>query len=276
MPKLKTYGVITEDEYKQGNFLIASNVTCSYCDQPVSVSENPEYLYCPQHYQLALSMVMYPGYPAIPRDTPRYKEMHFFFSQLARNLPLFDRQKPEYLVREKGCPFCDRYLLPVDPRRDGQIDTSLLNQTLFCPDCGVAFLIEVIAPTGRQDEGLQMHFTPDTDAHTPQTHTASQPQTTQTHTGNRDTETHTHAKKNETTPAAPVGSTTDTPPKKNAPKDIEGQILALLPKDGTAMRPKEILANINGNRKNMYEALKRLEKDGHIKNVERGWYARAV
>ena len=163
MPKLKTYGVITEDELKQaqrlGKFRIAENVTCSYCDQPVTVDTDTQYLYCPQHYQLALTMYWYPGYPAVPMDAPRYKEMHFFLSQLERNLPLFDRTQPEYLAREKGCPFCDRYLTPVDPRSEGERDFSLLNQPMSCPECGVSFLISVSTRTLWNQAVLSLHFT---------------------------------------------------------------------------------------------------------------------
>mgnify|MGYP000352180102 CR=1 FL=1 len=165
MPKLKTYGVITEDELKQakqaGRFLIAENVTCSYCHQPVSIDTDTRYLYCPQHYQLALSMYWYPDYPAVPMDAPRYKEMHFHLSQLARNQTLFDNTPRKDIATEKGCPFCERYLTPVDPSIEGQRDMSLLNQKMSCPECGVSFLIEVIAPTGRETDGLQLRFTPD-------------------------------------------------------------------------------------------------------------------
>ena len=171
MPKLKTYGVITEDEYRQaeqeGRFLIADTVTCSYCDQPVTVDTDTQYLYCPQHYQLALTMYWYPGYPAVPMDAPRYKEMHFFLSQLERNLPLFDRTQPEYLAREKGCPFCDRYLTPVDPRIEAQRDASLLNQSMFCPECGVSFLIEVIERPSIGKNVLRLRFRVDA-KHLPQ------------------------------------------------------------------------------------------------------------
>ena len=152
MPKLKTYGVITEEELNQaereGTFLITDTVTCSYCDQPVRVDTNTQYLYCPQHHPLALSMYWYPGYPAVPYDAPRYKEMHFFLTQLERNRPLFDRQQPEYIAREKGCPFCDRYLTPVDATLEEQRDASLLNQRMSCSECGVSFLIEVIDVIG--------------------------------------------------------------------------------------------------------------------------------
>ena len=161
MPKLKTYGVITEEELNQaereGTFLITDTVTCSYCDQPVRVDTNTQYLYCPQHHPLALSMYWYPGYPAVPYDAPRYKEMHFFLTQLERNRPLFDRQQPEYIAREKGCPFCDRYLTPVDATLEEQRDASLLNQRMSCSECGVSFLIEVIDVIGV----LQIRFTHD-------------------------------------------------------------------------------------------------------------------
>ena len=52
MAKLETYGVITEEEYKQaerdGNFLITDTLVCSYCQAPVRV-QNQDSLYCPQH-----------------------------------------------------------------------------------------------------------------------------------------------------------------------------------------------------------------------------------
>lgn len=165
MPKLKTYGVITEEEVKQaerdGKFLIVDTVTCSYCQKPVSVDENPKYLYCPQHYQLALSMAMYPGYPAVAKDAPRYKQMHFFLSKLERNRTLFDSEKRHDIAREKGCPFCDRYMSPVEPPREMEKDVSLLNQPMFCPECGVSFRLQVIARTDGEQNLLQMRFTPD-------------------------------------------------------------------------------------------------------------------
>ena len=171
MPKLQTQGVITEEELKQaerdGKFLIADNVTCSYCDQPVTVDTDPQYLYCPQHFQLALTMYWYPGYPAVPMDAPRYKEMHFFLAQLERNQPLFDRRQPEYLATEKGCPFCDRYMSAVDTRREGERDVSLLNQKMFCPDCGVSFLIEVVERPSIGQNVLRLRFRVDA-KHLPQ------------------------------------------------------------------------------------------------------------
>ena len=66
-----------------------------------------------------------------------------------------------------------------------------------------------------------------------------------------------------------------TPTRTNAKKDIEGQILALLPQDGTPMRAAEIKKRIHGNHKNTYEAIKRLIEKGHIVKSGRGWYARS-
>ena len=65
-----------------------------------------------------------------------------------------------------------------------------------------------------------------------------------------------------------------TPTRTNKKKDIEGQILALLPQDGTPMRAKEIKKRIDGNHKNMYGAINRLIKKGRIVNPQRGRYAR--
>ena len=65
-----------------------------------------------------------------------------------------------------------------------------------------------------------------------------------------------------------------TPTRTNEKKDIEGQILVLLPQDGTPMRAKEIKKRIDGNHKNMYGAINRLIKKGRIVNPQRGRYAR--
>lgn len=232
MPKLETYGVITPEEYQQaeraGRFLIAENVTCSYCDQPVTVETDTQYLYCRTHRQLALTMYWYPGYPAVPMDAPRYKEMHFFLAQLERNLPLFDRQTPEYLAREKGCPFCDRYLTPVDPRSEGERDFSLLNQPMSCPECGVAFLISVSTRTLWNQEVLSLRFTlqdkdrqkilaaettqkpkgpGDTDSQNPDRHTTLPQQTTTQPKGPVATDSQNEAPETDpdTIPADPVG-----------------------------------------------------------------------
>ena len=71
------------------------------------------------------------------------------------------------------------------------------------------------------------------------------------------------------TPHAPV-----EPP--NTKKDIEAQILTFLPQDGTPMRFKVILSNIDGNRKNTAGALQRLIKKKKVKKVNHGWYARRM
>ena len=70
-------------------------------------------------------------------------------------------------------------------------------------------------------------------------------------------------------------STEKEPTPTNKKKDIEGQILEFLPQDGTPMRTLEIEKRIDGNRKNMHEAIKRLTEKGHIVKPKRGWYARS-
>ena len=83
------------------------------------------------------------------------------------------------------------------------------------------------------------------------------------------------------TPPSPIKPQNDRtatekePTPTNAKKDIEGQILALLPEDGTPMRAAEMLKRIHGNRKNMYEAFKRLIEKRRIVKSGRGWYARS-
>ena len=66
-----------------------------------------------------------------------------------------------------------------------------------------------------------------------------------------------------------------TPTRTNAKKNIEGQILALLPEDATPMRAAEIKRRIDGNHSCTYEAIKRLTEKGHIVKPKRGWYARS-
>ena len=68
-------------------------------------------------------------------------------------------------------------------------------------------------------------------------------------------------------------STEKEPTPTNKKKNIEGQILALLPQDATPMRAAEIKKRIHGNHKNTYEAIKRLTEKGHIVKPKRGWYA---
>ena len=85
-------------------------------------------------------------------------------------------------------------------------------------------------------------------------------------------------------PRNPVESETDgvsretdvfqTPTRTNEKKDIEGQILELLPQDGTPMRAAEIKKSIDGNHRNMYGAINRLIEKGRIVNPQRGLYAR--
>ena len=70
-------------------------------------------------------------------------------------------------------------------------------------------------------------------------------------------------------------STEKEPTPTYAKKDIEGQILALLPEDATPMRAAKIKERIDGNHKNMYEAINRLIAKGRIVNSGRGWYARS-
>ena len=168
MAKLQRYGAITPEEYEQaerdGKFLITDRVVCSYCEEPVTYREtydpyhhhNKQIFYCQQHKELRLSMVAYPGYPAIPKEAPRYKQMHFFFSELERNR--FSEEQWEYLAENKGCPFCDRYMSSVDraPKRD----SSLLNQPLLCPDCGVSFRI-VVEQQETNQKVLEMRFQPE-------------------------------------------------------------------------------------------------------------------
>ena len=291
MPKLKTQGVITEDELKQaerdGKFLIADTVTCSYCDQPVTVDTDPQYLYCPQHYQLALSLHWYPGYPAVPYDAPRYKQMHFHLSQLERNQPLFDRRQPEYIAREKGCPFCDRYMSAVDPRREGERDVSLLNQKMFCPECGVSFLIEVVGVEQR----LQMRFTPDAEklrAHRTAEAEHSQTQHDDTETvADNDTP---HTENLPTTPKTvnpppnpPVNppenqsqahaSETEADEHPNAHTDIAGQIVEYLSDapDNTA-RTGEMRTAIGCVPEGFNKAVKKLITHGQIRKIKRGVY----
>ena len=85
-------------------------------------------------------------------------------------------------------------------------------------------------------------------------------------------------------PRNPVESETDgastetdvfqTPTPTNEKKDVEGQILELLPQDGTPMRAAEIEKRIDGNHRNMYGAINRLIEKGRIVKSKHGWYAR--
>ena len=288
MPKLKTYGVITEEELKQaereGAFLIADTVTCSYCDNPVSVSENPEYLYCPQHYQLALSMYWYPGYPAVPMDAPRYKQMHFRLSQLERNQPLFDRRQPEYLATEKGCPFCERYLTPVNTRREGERDVSLLNQKMFCPECGVSFLIEVVERPSIGQNVLRLRFRVDA-KHLPQAIDAQvrKPQKASIPSTAEDNENQVNQPLNQPpnqplnqppnpsqTHASETEVSEDHP---NRHTDIAGQIVEYLSDapDNTA-KTGEMIAAFNCTTQGFNKAVKKLIAQGQIRKVKRGVY----
>lgn len=292
MPKLETYGVITPEELKQaereGKFRIADNVTCSYCDQPVRVDTQTQYLYCPQHYKLALSLHWYPGYPAVPYDAPRYKEMHFFLAQLERNRPLFDRQTPEYIAREKGCPFCDRYLLPVDTSIETQRDASLLNQKMFCSECGVSFLIEAIAPA---ENVRQLRFLvdakhlPKTDA--PETDTDDAPQTeNKAENLPRHLPENQPPNQNDSQPSdgrhfvdnvPPVRNASDVdaeiPEPQNAHTDIAGQILDYLSSaPNHTATTAEMTDAFNASPNGFNKAKEKLIEAGKIRRVTRGVY----
>ena len=287
MPKLKTYGVITEDEYRQaeqdGRFLIADTVACKYCEKPVRVDTDPQYFYCPQHYQLALTMYWYPGYPAVPMDAPRYRQMDFLLSALERNQPLFDRRQPEYIAREKGCPFCDRYLTPVDPNIETQRDASLLNQKMFCSDCGVSFRIEVIDVIGV----LQIHFTPDAASVRHITAESEHSQTQHTATGtdaDNDVEHDSDGiatrilsdpvseNQNENQPLnQPHAFDSQSPEHHNAHRDVKGQVEAYLTEHHIATTPK-LLAVCNCSREALNQALHKLIHTQQIRKVKRGVY----
>ena len=277
MEKTQTPRILTQNEITRGNFLIATNVTCSYCDQPVRVSENPEYLSCTQHHQLALSMYWYPGYPAVPIETPRYKEMHFFLSPLARNRPLFDSPQPKYIATEKGCPLCDLYITPLDANIEGQRDASLLNTPLFCPDCSLTFRIKVIPRPA--SEVLQLRFQLDA-RHLPPTaqnitdRIVSDPVRDTADVENQRVNpppnqppnpSQTHASETETQ------TQTDDPP--NRHKDVEAQIVAFLtdaPQNTAETR--EMIDACDCTPESFNQARKRLLKHGRIRKIKRGVY----
>lgn len=73
-----------------------------------------------------------------------------------------------------------------------------------------------------------------------------------------------------------VSEKTTTQRRSNKKIDIEGQILAVLPRDGTRMHNNELLAKIGGTDNNKYAAIKRLKNRGVIVNEPRGWYARRI
>ena len=160
MAKLKSYGIITPDELhsteQAGRFVITNKLTCAYCPEPVTVKDH-EYLYCQQHHYLKMSVEAYPGYPAIPKEVPRYHEMHFSLSRLDQNRGTFDNETSKDIAREKGCPFCGRYM---DPPPADKRDFSVLNQRFFCPDCGVAFQIVVSAYVIGDQNLLALRFQP--------------------------------------------------------------------------------------------------------------------
>ena len=160
MAKLKSYGIITPNELyhaeQTGRFIITDKLTCAYCPDPVTVKDH-EYLYCQHHQYLKLSVNAYPGYPGIPKEEPRYHQMHFSLSKLDRNRPTFDDEPRKEIAQEKGCPFCGRYM---DPPRPDKHDFSLLNQSFFCPNCGVDFRIVVSAYVLGDQELLALRFQP--------------------------------------------------------------------------------------------------------------------
>lgn len=76
-------------------------------------------------------------------------------------------------------------------------------------------------------------------------------------------------------PIVPGNAPEDAAPRPpNGHKDIEGQILALLPENGKAMQRQEIQSYIDGNRKNTDAALKRLIKKELVVKPKHGWYAK--
>lgn len=215
--------------------------------------------------------------------------MHFFFSQLARNQPLFDHRQPEYIATEKGCPFCDRYLLPVDPRREGERDASLLNQKMFCADCGVSFLIEVIARTVDGKQRLKMRFTPDTEklSTAEAEHSQRQHDTTKTVANDEKPQKLPRSQPpnhNENQPSdgrdivhkvPPVRNASDVPAEipehPNRHTDIAGQIVEYLTEHKTG-KTAEMIAAFNCTTQGFNKARKKLIAQGQIRKVKRGVY----
>ena len=159
MAKLQTHGVITRQEFQQaeteGTFIISPKVVCAYCRNTVTIHDN-QYLYCSRHQHLKLSVDVASDYPAVPQED-HYREMHFSLSRLYRNQTSFDsNEQRKYVARGKGCPFCDKYMMPVDFAWGERFDASLLNQRVFCSDCGVDFHIKVV----EHKKGLEMRFMP--------------------------------------------------------------------------------------------------------------------
>ena len=171
MPKLKQYGVITPEEYEQtkreGKFLISDDVTCSYCESPVTLHETldpsrhqyTKYFHCEQHERLVLAMHLYPGSPALAKESPRYGQMDFHFSL---NEPyLSSTMRIGSVATQRGCPFCDRYMPLVRNRTDLQGTVCLLNRSFFCEDCGVSFRI-VVEQQETNQKVLALRFQPNT------------------------------------------------------------------------------------------------------------------
>ena len=133
--RLKTPGIITEEEYRQaelvGRFTLTDEVDCSYCLAPMKIHTDPLECHCPEHGRLELRMFSNQG-------NQNYGTMRFYFEKV--NTAVFDKeQRLGDLAKYKGCPFCNRNLRG----RANQENQPIVEQRLYCDQCQVDFQIQV-------------------------------------------------------------------------------------------------------------------------------------
>lgn len=314
MVQLKTRGIITVSEYHQAciasQFTIAKTILCCYCPEPVKINPrvNETLLVCPQHGTMRLE-VGNTEYRGDSISQPMHGTMSFYLHRL--NGRLF-AEDAVYLAENKGCPFCQWNLQPGTTHiGEVRLKNQLLNDPLYCNGCDISFLviahqgelrfqpkpehllndIETTAPQTRlEDVWLHPQNAPETN--TAETAEVSDPTPTETATPAISEAPHQRPPQGDRrdirTPTPREESLSDTLADDNIPetpklkpkahsnekKDIQGQILAILPADGSLMKAKDLLANIGGRRNNKYAAIDRLIDQDLIERVGQGWYRR--
>ena len=266
MAKLKTPGIITPEEYQQaaaaGRFLICEDVRCSYCQSGVRRHDQDD-LYCHEHRQLRLWMDWYPGFPGIPKEAPRYNEMHFTLSKLVGNQLPFNERRTKPIAEAKGCPFCSRYMDAVDPLLAEKLDPSLLNQSLSCRDCDVAFRIHLTDAELAGENVLELRFQPEeqyllASAET-QTRPSADPPSVDSDARDADEV------------EAPPSSVSEAV-RSNAHKDVAGQILDYLSENGDIGKTPKMKEALDCSPQSFKEAIDKLIAERRVRKVVRGVY----
>ena len=283
MAKLKTPGIITPEEYQQasaaGRFLICEDVRCSYCQSGVRRHDQDD-LYCHQHRQLRLWMDWYPGFPGIPKEAPRYNEMHFTLSKRVGNQLPFNAPTTKPIAEAKGCPFCSRYMDAVDPLLAEKLDPSLLNQSLSCRDCDVAFRIRLTDAELAGENVLELRFQPEAQyllasaenvlemGVQPEETSLLESAVTQTHPDTRPQSVDSDTREADEVEAPPPSVSEAV--RSNAHTDIAEQILEYLRSHGELGKTGLMIKAIGCSRQGFKEAIDKLIVERRVRKIVRG------